>query len=139
MPCSPCLSWEARARAAVRQEEAPSAFSSKRDGGDTVRRMAHWRNGCGAVVAIACLSAAPSAGSNSGHTQAPSATKAPGYWLLGIDGGVFAFNPPFYGTAAQGYTCNGGPACYALPPTYFSGIAAYSDGSSYVISDATSM
>jgi hypothetical protein len=34
--------------------------------------------------------------------RAPHSTMTPGYWLVGSDGGVFAFNAPFVGSGAPG-------------------------------------
>jgi hypothetical protein len=48
---------------------------------------------------------------------------APGYWLLGADGGVFSFDAPFYGS---GLPSVGSPTAIAATPT----------GSGYWISDA---
>lgn len=49
-------------------------------------------------------------------SPAPNAGPAPGYWLVGADGGVFAFNAPFEGSAAP---VSGAPGLcpFAFGPT----------------------
>ena len=83
------------------------------------------------------LASASSATSN-GHGT-PS-DPLPGYWLAGDDGGVFAFNAPFYGSAASNSAadCPNPPG----PPVTDHGctaIAATPTGSGYWVADETQL
>jgi hypothetical protein len=58
----------------------------------------------GSVLAVVCFVADASPGA---ANPAPQNSAAPGYWLVGADGGVFAFNAPFEGSGAPGPTSPG--------------------------------
>ena len=62
--------------------------------------MRLWR---GLAVALVVSGAAVVAGGPA--TAQASPPSAPGYWLVGADGGVFAFNAPFYGSGAATGAC----------------------------------
>jgi hypothetical protein len=66
-------------------------------------RMVRWTL---TVVVVGLLAAVLMAPTEGGAGAPPT---VPGYWLVGGDGGVFAFNAPFYGSgtpsAAQGSSC----------------------------------
>ncbi len=53
----------------------------------------------GLLTVAASLVSCASAG---GASPAPHSPLTPGYWLVGADGGVFAFNAPFEGSGAPG-------------------------------------
>ncbi|MCU1456089.1 MAG: Esterase [Actinomycetia bacterium] len=54
-----------------------------------------------ARVVVAALVVVAFAGLGSVGSPAGAAAPAPGYWLLGGDGGVFSFDAPFFGAAAS--------------------------------------
>ena len=53
----------------------------------------------GLLTVVASLASCAPTGA---ATLAPRSTPTPGYWLVGADGGVFAFNAPFEGSGAPG-------------------------------------
>ena len=66
----------------------------------------------GILLAVACLAADASPGAASAASGSPVA----GYWLVGADGGVFAFNAPFVGSGAPGPS-SAGLCPFAFGPT----------------------
>ena len=89
------------------------------------------------TVALLTLCLTSASGATPVSNRTPS-DPTPGYWLAGDDGGVFAFNAPFYGSAAS----NGAADCPNPPgpPVTDHGctaIAATPTGSGYWIADET--
>jgi hypothetical protein len=60
------------------------------------------------VVLLSCAFISPPRTATAASVAAPS----PGYWLAGSDGGVYAFNAPFFGS---GYSGSGPGACTFTP------------------------
>ncbi len=107
-----------------------------------VRGRPYWRR------AVLCLALALGFGSSlvspgtSSVAVASAATAAstPGYWLVGADGGVFAFDEPFYGS---GYSSSPNACSFSpQPPSSLSGadgcdaVAPVPDGSGYWLVNA---
>jgi hypothetical protein len=55
-----------------------------------------------ALVFVMVAASLVSCTSTGAANPAPRSTPTPGYWLVGADGGVFAFNAPFEGSGAPG-------------------------------------
>jgi hypothetical protein len=86
-----------------------------------------------AVVGLWLVGAPIGAGVASAvSATAPQSTSAPGYWLLGADGGVFAFGAPFFGNP-QTRGPNICMAPVASNPWVCRSIAATSSGDGYWI------
>jgi hypothetical protein len=84
------------------------------------------------AIALAASSIQPAGGAQLA-VAGPSAT-SPGYWLLGGDGGVFAFGAPFFGSAASDPTrCPANTTDRTLPDGTCQAIAATPDGGGYWI------
>jgi hypothetical protein len=100
--------------------------------------MRFWRSGCLVVaVALAVLTFGAFSGSAHASTRAVSVVATPGYWLVGVDGGVFSFNAPFYGSANPQPQCAPTPAQLA-PSECASAIGASPDGGGYTVVDPDS-
>lgn len=101
--------------------------------------MRFWRSGflVVAVVALVVLTFGPFGHSAGASTRASLAVDAPGYWLAGADGGVFAFNAPFYGSANPQPQCAPSPPRLA-PSACASAIGAPPDGGGYTVVDPAS-
>ena len=85
----------------------------------------------GVVLVAASLVGNPSTG---GASVASHGSPVPGYWLVGADGGVFAFNAPFEGSGAP---AGGSPGVcpFAFGPTINVSAASLA-GSGQVISSS---
>jgi hypothetical protein len=93
-------------------------------------RMVRWTL---TVVVVGLLAAVLMAPTEGGAGAPPT---VPGYWLVGGDGGVFAFNAPFYGSgtpsAAQGSSCGfPPPVLYNYQRVFCTAIAPTPSGSGY--------
>jgi hypothetical protein len=86
------------------------------------------------VVGFVMLVAAVVGGvSTEGASPTPQASPVPGYWLVGADGGVFAFNAPFEGSAAPS-SASPGLCAFAFGPTIDISAASLAN-SGHVLSD----
>jgi len=87
----------------------------------------------GMIAVVAVLTAGGGVVASAGLSAARVA--APGYWLLGNDGGVFSFAAPFLGSASGPTTCRPNTTDREMPTGTCGSIAATPDGGGYWILD----